>query len=834
MSHLNVDSGERVASHLLLRLECDGKIIVESAVAALALPFVIGRRRSSQWMTPADDMSVSGSHAEVFVRRRALWLRDLDSRNGVYVMGRRVREVKLTPGVQVGIGHCRLVVEEDRRSVNAKSTKRHRLVGINGQQAGRDFELKDGVNCVGCGIGDGISCASLLVSKRHAEIVCKPDDSCWIRDCGSRNGTLVNGIALKDSERLLRDGDIVAFADCEFKFCDRNKPTRYPWAKMLFVAFATASLCCGAYFLFLVVFPSAEMLLNAERQLEWKEDFNGALAMLERVSDARGGGAYVDEVARRRGNIAVWTNTRARWKAACEAFLKRYWVDASKDLGALLSNGMDNWGWNTTTAQEEKRKATAMKDLLDVFLDARKALGGSFSEAEHGKELAVLERCLHNMDVALRRTDWDATLPTGPLREDMEDQRTAMQAVVSDIKKIDKSIAGISRPASDGIGDIIAAASGFEKIIAELEGVARNAENRRRIEEERAKGKGRKFVSSDIVPKKCRTYLPSLEAFISTRKALSANCTALASLSYDKVTPSLPLPSVSQADVLASLGFIREGMRKANERLCEKVRSGLEDQIKRLKLLGISDSSTPECILALLDNDRMNKVFLCDTLNAKSRPPSAMRGERIGEYDKILGMEEFGAFMQAVEHDRAMPRIEEGGRPAPLLMQAILTYRQLFIFSECCGDQDWQYLLKMDIPSGNKLRDIAGVVAGLKEKRALLVDSLWGKHFNDMRANIIAHATALALDGVGKAKVLDDEDVNDFVKERKAWKVELERLDKQIRVDTFRVDVDVDKVRTKILKLAIPGVSTGRAPRHWEDAAAAAEKQRRSFGDALP
>jgi EAL domain-containing protein (putative c-di-GMP-specific phosphodiesterase class I) len=56
--------------------------------------------------------------------------------------------------------------------------------------------------------------ASDSVSKEHAELGLR-DGVLWLRDLASRNGTFVNGLRVEES--ALREGDIVHFADVEFR-----------------------------------------------------------------------------------------------------------------------------------------------------------------------------------------------------------------------------------------------------------------------------------------------------------------------------------------------------------------------------------------------------------------------------------------------------------------------------------------------------------------------------------------------------------------------------------------------------------------------------------------
>lgn len=60
-----------------------------------------------------------------------------------------------------------------------------------------------------------LSLDSKMVSQRHAEIFLR-EDSLWLRDLGSTNGTFVNGERVSVDHHL-HDGDILHFADLEFR-----------------------------------------------------------------------------------------------------------------------------------------------------------------------------------------------------------------------------------------------------------------------------------------------------------------------------------------------------------------------------------------------------------------------------------------------------------------------------------------------------------------------------------------------------------------------------------------------------------------------------------------
>ena len=345
----------------LLRLELGKDTLYEGLVSELPIPFQIGRQDTCRWKVPQEERSVSGLHAEVMFKRRALVVRDLGSRNGLYVMGARVTEQRLAPGVQVSLGECRLIAEKNRFARASRILPYHRLERMSGVQSGSFYNLTETVTVIGHDdkIEGGIPCAGdILVSKRHAEIQRKPDDTCWIRDLGSKNGTLVNGVPLKDTERLLRDGDRIAVADVEFRFWDRTvEHARGHLLVKICVALATAAICGSLYFAWQTIWPSAKSMLRRAQTFEVAGRFDDADKILESAGTARGGEYYKAEIDRKRAELKIWRHTLSVWKAAQDAIADRNWVLASKALGAILNGTTEHWGWNSTTAPREKLRA---------------------------------------------------------------------------------------------------------------------------------------------------------------------------------------------------------------------------------------------------------------------------------------------------------------------------------------------------------------------------------------------------------------------------------------------------------------------------------------------
>lgn len=65
--------------------------------------------------------------------------------------------------------------------------------------------------------GNDIVMPDLALSKRHA-IIELTDGDYWLSDCGSTNGTMLNGHLLDQNPKPLCDGDVISFARYEFTF----------------------------------------------------------------------------------------------------------------------------------------------------------------------------------------------------------------------------------------------------------------------------------------------------------------------------------------------------------------------------------------------------------------------------------------------------------------------------------------------------------------------------------------------------------------------------------------------------------------------------------------
>lgn len=89
------------------------------------------------------------------------------------------------------------------------------IKAINGPDAGEKFALKDGANTVGRGQDSDIQIQSKSMSRKHFQIIVKPD-KVFIKDLNSRNGTFINGVLIKQSH--IKHGDKISVHQTVLEF----------------------------------------------------------------------------------------------------------------------------------------------------------------------------------------------------------------------------------------------------------------------------------------------------------------------------------------------------------------------------------------------------------------------------------------------------------------------------------------------------------------------------------------------------------------------------------------------------------------------------------------
>jgi len=97
-----------------------------------------------------------------------------------------------------------------------QQAKNARLLMVTGRSPGRLIELQGGPLILGRSSEVGVMLPDVGVSREHAKIAQNPLGDFVVEDCGSANGTYVNGVEVK--KRILRFGDKISIGDTTFLF----------------------------------------------------------------------------------------------------------------------------------------------------------------------------------------------------------------------------------------------------------------------------------------------------------------------------------------------------------------------------------------------------------------------------------------------------------------------------------------------------------------------------------------------------------------------------------------------------------------------------------------
>jgi ABC-type multidrug transport system ATPase subunit len=216
MVRVESDPGEaEPAEPAALELEVDGapaRVLLRPGEVLL-----VGRDPACQLVV--GDRSVSRRHAEVS-RVDGDWvIRDLDSRNGIHLAGRRTGLITVTDGTEVRIGSPHdgpllRFTAPDPVPPPAPAAAPGPAPAAAARPEVASFGTS-GVTTIGRGAGCDIVLTDLLVSRRHAEL--RPDPAgLQLVDLGSTNGTYHNGRRVNRAR--LRPGDRVSVGHVELVF----------------------------------------------------------------------------------------------------------------------------------------------------------------------------------------------------------------------------------------------------------------------------------------------------------------------------------------------------------------------------------------------------------------------------------------------------------------------------------------------------------------------------------------------------------------------------------------------------------------------------------------
>lgn len=649
---------------LLLTLELNGRVLHEIRTDSFKDPVEIGRSPDCAWSVAGVDPSMSHRHAELFLKRGSVWIRDLESRNGITKAGNRVRTCRIRAGDKLHLGSCTLAAEAVVERNRDDLLPFHRLEQLNGPNAGRVLELTgpDDVT-IGSDPASSLLCLDPLVSRQHAALSIKADGSVWVRDLGSRNGTTVNGVALKkDKERMLRDGDVLSVSYVEFRFTDKDvSHPRAHLLRKLGVASATVALALVGYYAYASIRPSARMLIRRAADLASSERFEEARELLRESVGARGAEAYAGRRADLLQRIDAWDETAGAWTGIRAALSARNW-DGAQELSVRLAD----WNWNATTAPREGVRADRALDLLRALRAAQRTLADGGGE----DALAAAGSALANARTAFLAPDCTPPggLPWGVLLlEDAGLVAPELVRTAAGLGLIEKTLASIQAgTAGEEPASARKALAALDAILAEDESLA-------------AAANGAPFRHSPAVSARIADVRAPVRSLVRSEEAFMQNVRFLAAGKFADAEESLPLPSTALAGLHRAFHEYANALKERNEKLCGPVRTGLRAQSESLSRIGFEPGSgrRPKALEALLSPTVAERTL--QFVPNPALPPARYGSEeavRGCPYDAYFGIFDMAEFLEALSPDESPdPAVSEYGSASEAWLSAVESAR---------------------------------------------------------------------------------------------------------------------------------------------------------------
>jgi pSer/pThr/pTyr-binding forkhead associated (FHA) protein len=617
---------------MLIRLEHNGAHLFEADGDRIDKELVIGRSSQCDWRVPAEEKDVSSRHAKIYRKGGTVWIEDLDSSNGTYHLGRKIDKLKLKPGVRLSIGGCIVAVEEG--STESPVDAIPEIVMLSGRSRGQAKEIRSSPFLVGSDPGCSLVLLDPLISRHHAEITLKDDKSCWLKDLGSKNGTSVNDTPLREGqERLLKDGDKLAFAHFEARFHDgtTKRSGKKVWIRLGVMA-ATIALVLGMYGTWQRLKPSAGRYLEQAREAAAVRDFDGARARLDKASHARGAAERSLEIQDLSRLVTLWEGADKTWASAQAALAEGDWVRASRDLGALAALRQDAWTWSPDGA-DERNAAMRSKDMLDTMLRAMGALRG---EDVAGTSLQA------ELESVRRVLAANAELPEHMVRTRTElvDIQGKLELYISESADLETALDNLATWPPP-----------FAETIRVLDETYANS---------RGLLKRRSELMIEPVRALSRSYDRLMEALKLARDMQFD----------DALKVSLELPSTSACALDSRVSMTRANIESAHEKLRIQVNQLTYLFREVRKLVPDLDIKAPHQIAAWKDRDALARMVSCDSLDYPM--PRRSRKEASGDYDRYLGVEEFYEFMVAVALRQPWREMSDAPFPTVLAQTASL------------------------------------------------------------------------------------------------------------------------------------------------------------------
>ena len=164
--------------------------------------------------------TISRNHACIITGKSGVYVRDLASRAGVIVNTRKVKESELQNGDLLQVGSFKFKFQEPAGPIRLGTGPRPPLAML--EMDGRALTpMDERTILIGRRPGCDITLDSPAISNTHA-VIFECDGKRYVRDLGSRTGTIVNGTAVH--QHALEIGDQIRIGATTLRYIDADMP----------------------------------------------------------------------------------------------------------------------------------------------------------------------------------------------------------------------------------------------------------------------------------------------------------------------------------------------------------------------------------------------------------------------------------------------------------------------------------------------------------------------------------------------------------------------------------------------------------------------------------
>jgi len=780
-------------TQLSIRLELEDRILFEVTTDQIEGEVTIGRGLDCTWQIPATDRSASSMHAKIFKKGGKLILQDAGSRNGIFYMGTRINEQKLSPGEIYGIGDCKLIVEEVIvQDKNAPKEQYHKLEQLTGEGRGTMFLLKDPEMKMGSATNSEIYIPDAHVSHLHAVIENHNDGTCWIKDKGSRNGTKINGVMLTkdnaDTGRMLKDGDIISITYLDYRFWDKNVVhVRSNILLKSLVVFFTLVLAIGGYLVWQMVSPSSKTYrLQAERYAA-VERFDEAKALLLKAKDARGANEDAPQRSELIRKLGLWESTYNTWNNIKE-HLKQgenaNLYNANRNFQSLLTSNNENWKWNADNAIAEMKEAQNTQELLNNLLTAEDRINNSEEDMDFVRKLKTdLDKAIANCSVSSPDYRVYVMARANATREEMNQ-------LIGEYDKLQELVAKYDK------------ASMTDKLLEEIRKI--KTANETRVQDRRKQN----LPASLYIGRYCASLEDPMILLQESNNELAKNFQNVVDMQLDSFKEKLSLPSAEQSQVASSFTLMSSRLENSNRQL-GKIIKQLKSYCLTFTQFALLPEDNSNLMKSLFDSQVLEHTLACDCLNVKM--PTFSTKDPTSDYDRMVGVNVLYEYLRSLDSDFDTGILEDRFEPdifkAKTQFSIMSSFNGFIQGNSKASFADEMTRLNEMTPSDSPLGKMKTMVAEYIKKRDAMVKELYGIYQNDKvtRRGIIAGAMASILRNENSAYIDDKfnlELYEGFTALRKELnKIAAEKNGMNVTVET------IEACDRKLLERGVPGDS---------------------------